>query len=144
MSKPRKDKPLKLPRFKGGDQALKQFIADNLKYPKAALAAQVEGAVEAAYDVDKLGKVRNIRIVKGLGHGCDEEVIRLIGLLPYETAVTKGRNVMVHKTLKVNFKLPVPKPEKTGIAYHYKKSETQKEEPKKKEKVYGITLTLKR
>jgi TonB family protein len=109
MSKPRKDQPLKMPRYKGGMQALKAFIKNNLNYPESALEQQVEGAVEVAYDVDGLGRIRNVKIVSGLGHGCDEEVIRLVNLLVYEKATNPGRHILSHKKLKVDFKLPAAK-----------------------------------
>jgi len=147
MSKPRKDQPLKMPRYRGGSEALSQFIVDNLQYPKEALDHKVEGTVEAAYDVDGRGRVMNARILSGLGHGCDEEVIRLVNLLVFETAVNPGRNVTMHKTLKVNFKLPVKEPVGKQIQYHYvakPKQAAEKPKPKKSNRRYVITVTTKK
>ncbi|GAB5526232.1 MAG: hypothetical protein Roseis2KO_41040 [Roseivirga sp.] len=122
MSKPRKDQPLKLPRYKGGMEALKAFIVANLKYPEEALKHKIEGAVDVAYDVDGLGRVRNVRIISGPGHGCDEEVIRLVNMLVYEKATNPGRNIMSHKKLKIDFKLPEakpkPQPQARKVQYH--------------------------
>lgn len=98
-----------MPRYRGGENALKSFISDNLKYPQEALDKKIEGTVEAAYDVDGLGRISNIRILTSIGHGCDDEVIRLIKLLKFEGGFNKGRNVTAHKKLKVDFKLPSPK-----------------------------------
>ena len=141
MSKPRKDAPLKMPEYRGGMEALRQFLADNLKYPAEALKHKIEGVVEVAYDVDGLGRVKNIRVLSGLGYGCDEEVIRLVGLLVYEKATNPGRNVTSHKKLKVNFKLPTPKPKTTQIKYHLT---SKKEAPvKSKSKTGGYTITVK-
>lgn len=109
MSKPRKDEPLKMPRYRGGESALKSFIEAKLKYPQEALDQKIEGPVEASYDVDGLGRIANVRILKSLGHGCDQEVIRLVKLLKFEKAFNKGRNVTAHKKLKVDFKLPKEK-----------------------------------
>ena len=111
MSKPRKDEPLKMPRYHGGDEALKKFIADHLKYPTDALKGKVEGEVEVSYDVNGLGLISKIKILKSLGHGCDEEVVRLVKMLKFEKAYNKGRSVTSHKKLKVDFKLPVQKKE---------------------------------
>lgn len=145
MSKPRKDQPLKMPRYRGGAETLKQFIADNLKYPKEALENKIEGAVEVAYDVDGLGIVRKVRILSGLGYGCDEEVIRLINLLKYEKATNPGRNVTAHKKLKIDFKLPKakaqPKTNKTQLQYHITpKKKPAEEKPAKKSASYNITV----
>lgn len=48
MSKPRKDEPLKIPRYRGGESALKAFVESNLKYPQEALDKKIEGPVEAS------------------------------------------------------------------------------------------------
>lgn len=133
MGKPRKDQPLNKPFYKGGNEALKKFIADELKYPKEALQKKIEGFVEATYDVDDLGRIQNIKIKESLGFGCDEEVIRLIGLLKYEKVYNKGRNVAIHRKLKVDFKLPQTKPSKgQKISYQLVPSQSKKKEPSKK------------
>lgn len=143
MSKPRKDEPLKMPYYKGGEEALRRFISTQLKYPEEALKAKVEGEVEASYDVDGFGRTRNIKIISGLEHGCDEEVTRLIGLIKFEKAYNKGRIVTLHKKLKVNFKLPSKtKPKGQKVNYHITNSKAQLEEPKKKVP-NTITYTIK-
>ena len=142
MSKPRNDEPLKMPYYKGGEEALRQFIRTQLNYPQEALTAQVEGVVEARYDVDGLGRTRNIKIVSSLGYGCDEEVIRLVGLLKYEKAYNKGRNVTLHRKAKVNFTLPKKEEKKTQINYHLVNAPAQKEKAKKKAANITYTLTF--
>lgn len=142
MPKPRKDEMLKQPFYKGGETALKQFLQEELKYPEQALALGIEGTVKATYDVDSLGKIRNVKIIEGLGHGCDEEVIRLIGLLKYEKAFNKGRNVTLHRSLKVDFKLPEPKQSANKkMNYHLVKKKEQKAESKPEPNT--ITYTIK-
>jgi len=132
MSKPRKDEPLKQPAYRGGEAALKKFVADNLQYPPQALENKIEGVVKAKYDVDSLGKIRNIQITESLGFGCDEEVIRLISLLKYEKAFNKGRNVTLHRSLKVDFKLPKEKlKNQTQIKYQLVSGKKKSEEAKK-------------
>ncbi len=137
MSKPRKDELLKTPQYKGGMAALKTFLKTELKYPKEAIDNKIEGAVEVVYDVDGLGAIRNVKILKGIGHGCDEEVIRLVGLLVYQKAVNKGKKTLTHKKLKVDFHLPkvqkqATKPAGRKITYHITpKVEAKKELPKK-------------
>lgn len=115
---------------------MRKFIQTNLKYPKEALERKIEGEVKASYDVDGLGRVRNIKIVEELGYGCDEEVIRLVEMLKYEKAFNKGRNVTLHRTIKVDFRLPKQKPKaKTTVSYQLvndkKKQEKKTETPKK-------------
>ncbi len=144
MSKPRKDEPLKMPRYRGGDEALRRFISDNLNYPEEALSEKIEGAVEAAYDVDGNGRIVKVEILKSLGYGCDEEVIRLIKLLKFEKAYNKGRRVTSHKKLKVDFKLPVRQKEQK-IQYHITGKQKEPENHKgitKSGNSYGYTITI--
>ncbi|MFY0592334.1 energy transducer TonB [Roseivirga sp.] len=131
MSKPRKDKPLNMPRYRGGDEALKKFVDEHLKYPKEAVLAKVEGPVEVSYSVDGLGRVSNVQVIHSLGYGCDEEVIRLVKLLKFEKAYNKGRAVTAHKKLKIDFKLPKKKEQKLAINYTITASEKPKTDSKK-------------
>ena len=94
MKKPRKVKDfLELPKYPGGHKDFESFIYKNLKYPKAALEKGIEGVVFLHYDVDDNGKVSNIIIEKGVGYGCDEEAIRLVGLIKYPKIKNRGVRV---------------------------------------------------
>jgi TonB family protein len=112
MSKERKDNHfIKKPFYEGGITALRKFIKENLKYPKEALEKKIEGTVLVKYDIDYTGKVTEAKVLKGIGHGCNEEAKRLIKLLKYE--VPKGPRklkVSFHKETKINFRLPKEKP----------------------------------
>jgi len=114
MSKERKDNQfIKKPYYEGGITALRKFIKENLKYPKEALAKKIEGTVLVRHDIDHKGKVIGAKVLKGIGHGCDEEATRLIKLLQYE--VPKGPRklkVTFHKDTKINFRLPKEKVKK--------------------------------
>jgi TonB family protein len=75
------DKPL--PTFDmaepaGGRRAFKKYLADKMVYPQEALDNKIEGRVTVQFTVETSGQVSNFNIVKGLGYGCDDEVIRLI------------------------------------------------------------------
>jgi protein TonB len=126
---PRKKKFLKLPKYPGGSKAFKEFIAGNLRYPKEALDAGVEGSVLVGYDIDDNGNVISPHILKGLGHGCDEEAIRLVGMLSYEKARNRGLRVKVSTRTRITFRLP-----KVSINY----SVSGKKAPEKK-KGGGVT-----
>ena len=97
------------PEFPGGEKALSEFLKSHLDYPVNARENGIEGAVWVAFIVLPNGKISHFKIIKELGFGCDEEVLRLIDLLKYEKAYNKGRNVAIHRKLKVDFKLPSPK-----------------------------------
>ena len=141
MSKPRdsKERFLKTPTYDGGLKAMRQFIQQNMQYPKAALEAKVEGTVHVKYDIDYKGNVPKATIVTGIGHGCDEEAIRLVKLFKFKAPKNHKLKVVFHRSIKIHFHLPkvkpVPKPKasSTSIQYTYttKKSASKKEAPKK-------------
>ncbi|MBN2727714.1 MAG: energy transducer TonB [Bacteroidales bacterium] len=95
-----------MPEFSSGQKGLGDYIRGNLSYPREALDAKVEGIVIASFIVEKDGSISNIGIVKGLGHGCDEEVVRLIKMMPNWTPGQKdGKAVRVKLTIPVQFNL---------------------------------------
>lgn len=102
-----KDKKfIALPQYPGGNAALRKFIDENLKYPNEALEKQIEGTVYLSYTVSNDGNVEDIRATKGIGHGCDEEAIRVISLLRYEVARNRGLKVRSTMKTRINFRLP--------------------------------------
>lgn len=66
------------PHPKEGLAAFYQFVAQNLRYPLAARQRKVEGKVYAQVVVNEFGAFDAIEILKGLGHGCDQEVLRVL------------------------------------------------------------------
>lgn len=61
----KKKKFLDLPRYGGGKEEFGRFIAENLRYPKEALEAGIEGRVLVEYEIDDNGLVHNPRVFKG-------------------------------------------------------------------------------
>ncbi len=71
-----------VPEFIGGSVEYKDFITSNLKYPAIAKENDIKGTVIATFYVAANGFAESPKIVKGIGFGCDEEVIRVINLMP--------------------------------------------------------------
>ena len=117
MKKERKPEHfLSKPIYEGGQKAMREFISKNLTYPKQALDSEVEGTVKLRYDINYQGKVVGAKILKSLGHGCDEEAIRLVHLLKFKVGKIRKVKVLYHKTINIHFRLPVAarsKPAKT-------------------------------
>lgn len=111
----KKDKHfIKKPIYPGGQAAFKKFIADNLKYPKEALEKKIEGTVVLKYSINHKGIVKDVKVIKSLGHGCDEEAVRVIKLLKFEIPKEPRKlRVLFHKENKIFFKIP---PEKNKTA----------------------------
>jgi protein TonB len=96
----------KWPEFPGGESAMMTFLSNNLKYTASAHAINLEGTVYVYFVIWKDGSIRNIEIKRGVGAGLDEEVVRVIGIMPKWTPGTQnGRNVSVIYNLPVKFKL---------------------------------------
>jgi TonB family protein len=109
-----------MPVYPGGEQALMEFISNNLKVPQAAIEAGINGKMLVGFTVDTTGKVGNVKVEKGLGFGLDEEAARVVSNLP---TFTPGRNsgkvvnVRMVWPIKITLKVapapappPLPKP----------------------------------
>jgi Ca-activated chloride channel family protein len=93
-----------MPEFPGGKKALEKYFADNLKYPEVAKNAGISGSVVVSFVVEDDGSLSDIKIIKGLGYGCDEEVLRLINHMPkWKPGKQRGKAVSVRITLPVKF-----------------------------------------
>lgn len=78
----------------------------NIKYPAEAKKQRIQGIVYAKYVVRTDGSLTNVRVERGIGGGCDEEVLRFIGTLPsYTPGYQDNKAVPVQITLPVKFKL---------------------------------------
>ena len=95
-----------MPSFRGGQQKLFEFIGNNVVYPQEAIDAGVEGRVFVEFYIEKDGSVTDGKVLKGIGYGCDEEALRVIGLMPkWSPGQQRGKAVRVRYTLPINFKL---------------------------------------
>jgi TonB family protein len=92
--------------FPGGDEALMRFLARQIQYPKKAKRKNIQGKVTAEFVIDKEGIVKDIHILQGLGFGCDEEVLRVLMMMPrWKPAEQAGKKVSSTYSLPVNFAL---------------------------------------
>jgi protein TonB len=107
-----KDAPVNLaekekPVFPGGERELRKYLALNLRYPNAAMENKVEGYVILSFKIDVEGKVKEIKVLKGIGSGCDEEAIRVVRKMPHwEPAHKDGKAIEVAYYLPIDFELP--------------------------------------
>ena len=94
------------PCFRGGKTELIKFIQSNLVYPQEAISAGVEGKVFVEFYIEKDGSVTNGKVLKGIGYGCDEEALRVVGLMPkWRPCKVRGESVRVRQTLPITFVL---------------------------------------
>jgi hypothetical protein len=95
-----------MPSFPGGEAAMMKFIAQQLKYPEIAVENQIEGMVVAKFIIDIDGSIGYISIEKGIGGGCEEEVIRVIRLMPkWNPASVNGEPVRCYMIVPIKFSI---------------------------------------
>ncbi len=96
-----------MPKFPGGDDALRAFISENIVYPEDAKNQKQEGKVYVSFIINKEGQVGNVKLIKGTGIEClDNEAMRVISLLPQWTpGRQRGEVVNVSFAVPINFKL---------------------------------------
>ena len=98
--------PTKRASYPGGVNALNQYLADNIKYPKDALANKIEGTVYAHIYVDQSGNREDVEFPNPLGYGLEEEVLRVIKAMPkFIPAEDQGEPVKTKLILPVKFYL---------------------------------------
>jgi len=93
-----------MPSFPGGTEEFYEFVANNLKYPRKALKANVEGKVIVQFVVEEDGDVSQVEVLKGIGYDCDEEAVRVLQSSPdWIPGKHQGRNVKVSVMLPLIF-----------------------------------------
>lgn len=98
--------PARYPEFPGGELALFKYLSENLKYTKEAREINLEGPVYVSFVVSKDGSISDVQILRGLGAGLDEEVIRVIkGMPDWNPGMQHGKNVNVRYRIPVKFNL---------------------------------------
>jgi protein TonB len=94
------------PQFPGGEAAMQQYLRSNLVYTTLAREINLQGSVYVTFVVWKDGTIREIEILRGLGAGLDEEVIRVMNGMPMWTPGNQnGKAVNVRLTMPVRFRL---------------------------------------
>lgn len=95
-----------LPQFPGGGQGFAKFLSEHIRYPAEARANNIKGRVFAQFIVETDGSLSNLRIVRGLGYGTDEETLRVLKLSPRWIPGRKaGYPVRVEYTIPVSYEL---------------------------------------
>jgi len=95
-----------MPHFPGGDQALFNYIYENVKYPPEAKAQGIQGKVILRFVVTAEGKVADITVVRGVHSLLDEEAIRVMSGLPeWIPGRQGGKPVDVYYSLPISFSL---------------------------------------
>ena len=94
-----------MPEFIGGQKALDAFLISNIQYPQSAKDAGITGKVYVSFLIDKSGNVTNVKVLRGIGGGCDEEAVRVIKLTSgkWKPGKQGGKPVKVTMTIPIQF-----------------------------------------
>lgn len=89
-----------------GFKALYTFVAENLKYPVQARKMGIEGKVFVEFIVDNDGKLINVKTIKGIGAGCDQEAVSVLKQAPkWIPGKVADMPVKVRMILPITYKL---------------------------------------
>ncbi len=100
----------KMPAFPGGHERLLDYVTSNIKYPKEAEKKGIEGRVYVSFVVNEDGSVSDVKVLRGIGGGCDEEATRVVENMPnWEPGMQEGKPVKVAYNLPVMFVLKADK-----------------------------------
>jgi TonB family protein len=94
------------PSFPGGDEARIRFLTNNIRYPQEARDAGISGTVYITFVVERDGSTSDVRVLRGIGGGCDEEAVRVIKMMPeWSPGKQRGKPVRVQFNMPIKFSL---------------------------------------
>jgi len=92
--------------FPGGENARMRFLTENIRYPQIAREMGIQGTVYVTFVVEPNGALTNIRVLRGIGGGCDEEAVRVVSIMPrWVPGKQRGQSVRVQFNMPIRFVL---------------------------------------
>lgn len=91
----------KMPTPIGGLQAIYKFI----KYPEMAKRSEVQGKVYVLAFINENGGVDDVKLIKGIGAGCDKATMDAVKKVKFTPGVSAGKAAKVKLSLQIQFKL---------------------------------------
>lgn len=90
----------------GGLPAWQRHLSENLTYPTSARMKGIQGTVMVSFVVNTDGTISEVKLVRGIGGGCDEEALRVFKISPrWSPGMIKGKVVRTRMTLPLSFRL---------------------------------------
>ena len=95
-----------MPKFPGGELALRKYVAQNIRYPNAARENDIQGKVYVRFVVNEDGTVGDVTVLRGVDPLLDNEAVRVIKTLPvWQPGRQLNKTVKVYYTMPISFKL---------------------------------------
>ena len=91
----------------GGREKFRDYLSKAVRYPSEAIEKKTEGRVTVRFTVGANGELNDFEILKGIGSGCEEELIRAIKEGPAWKARARG-NTPVADKVRVRYKFELP------------------------------------
>jgi protein TonB len=96
----------KMPVYPGGNDALAEYLKNNITYPKKARRGNITGTVFIQFQVAADGRVQNAKVLRGVSEDIDAEALRVVNSMPaWEPGMQKGKPVIVMYNLPIKFTL---------------------------------------
>jgi protein TonB len=93
-----------MPEFPGGKEALLNYLGENILYPQLARESNIQGTVFVTFIVEPDGSLSKVKVMRGIGGGCDEEAVRVVQAMPnWIPGTQRGKPVRVQFNLPVRF-----------------------------------------
>jgi protein TonB len=90
----------------GGIQKFYDYLGKNIRYPAVAKENNIQGKVFLTFVVEKDGSITDVKVLRGIGSGCDEEAVRVLRNAPkWKPGIQNGRPVRVQYQVPVSFAL---------------------------------------
>jgi periplasmic protein TonB len=90
----------------GGMGAFYEYVSKKIKYPAQAKRMGIEGKVFVEFVIEKDGSITDVKAIKGIGGGCDQEAERILASAPkWKPGKQRGKPVRQKMVLPINFKL---------------------------------------
>ncbi len=80
-------------------------IYKGIEYPETALQNGIEGKVYVLAFINEEGTVDDVKIVKGIGGGCDEAAVKAVKKAKFIPALNEGMSTKIKMALQIKFKL---------------------------------------
>jgi len=92
--------------FPGGQQSFIDYLSFNMHYPALARQKNIQGKVYCTFVVEKDGSITDIKVLRGIGAGADEEAIRVLQSMPkWNPSLQNGAPIRQQYTVPINFTL---------------------------------------
>lgn len=93
-----------MPQFPGGNDALFEYLSNNLEYPEEAVENGIKGVVYVTFIVEHDGSISNVKVLRGIGGGCDDAAHATVTNMPnWSPGKQRGKPVRVQYNLPIRF-----------------------------------------